>query len=198
MSTSEEGASTPAVVELEGMSELDWDDSMLLDIFKETVNSHRTVEQGDSRRRDRKKGIADNRKSAQKAAATNDESLDTTKKAVPGEWKPVMTEADPPGAEHSSSASILNERAHSEEESLTQTAHVDAYGGSGSASSSGLDGKIAEAHAAMLQAYYQMGLATGRYEALLEMQREEGRDTSKEDTGDRVHARSTNPTADII
>ena len=186
--SSEEGASAPAVVELEGMSELDWDDSMLLNIFKETVNSHRTVEQGDSRRRDRKKGNADNRKSAQKAGTTNEESLDTTKKAVPGEWKPVMTEADP-GAEHSSSASILNERAHCEER-LTQTADVDAYVGSAFS----LDCKIAEAHAAMLQAYYQMGLATGRYEALLEMQRE-GRD--REDTGDQVHASTgTTPTDD--
>lgn len=137
---------------IEGLTEKDWDDTVLMNIFKETLSSHRTADKGSPN------GVQ-GKKNRKKASGSDKEK--EMREATPGAWEPVVGVEIDPNAEHSSSISVLNESDAHYEGSLPPH-------GVGS-SDSVLDRKIEEAHAAMLNAYYQMGIATGRYEALLEM-----------------------------
>ena len=68
---------------IEGLTEKDWDDTVLMNIFKETLSSHRTAAKGSPNGMQGKK----NRK---KASGSDKEK--EMREATPGAWEPVVVE----------------------------------------------------------------------------------------------------------
>ena len=129
----------------------DWNDDILMKIYRDTLKSHRTwTENAQNGQGDELKPKKPNhRRKNKKQQQSQQQAASTMDKAIPGEWESVPQTWDD---EHESNTKSTSSHGHLYHQ---------------------IDAEIVEAHEAMMIAYYHMGLTRGRYETLLEVKMKE-------------------------